>query len=155
VLQTPTRPDLSDLEQLLSITALPEGRPGRVVVQVRGEVDSYTEPLLRACLHSQITRPAVTELVVDLRKVTFLGAAGIAALLWARNACQARGIRFTVRAGAQRRVLRPLEVTGLMELVRDDLPEPAHRPGYGGRRPRGRPAARQPHHRRRPRPTHR
>jgi anti-anti-sigma factor len=155
VLQTPTRPDQNELEQLLSITALPEGRPGHVVVRVRGEVDSYTEPLLRACLHSQITRTAVTELVIDLRKVTFLGAAGIAALLSARNACQAGGIRFTVRAGEQRRVLRPLEVTGLMELVRADLPEPGQRPGYGGRRPRGRPAARQPHQRRRPRRTHR
>jgi anti-anti-sigma factor len=155
VLQTPTRPDLNDLEQLLSITALPEGRPGHVVVQVRGEVDSYTEPLLRACLRSHTTRPAVTDLVVDLRKVTFLGAAGIAALLWARDACQARGIRFTVRAGTQRRVLRPLELTGLMDLVRAHLPEPGHRPGYGGRRPRGRPAAREPHHRRRPRRTHR
>jgi anti-anti-sigma factor len=72
VLQTSARPDLTDLEQLLAITALPQRRPGSVVVEVRGEIDAYTEPLLRACLRSQITRPAVTDLVVDLRAVTFL-----------------------------------------------------------------------------------
>ena len=155
MLHTPTRPDPTDLEQLLAITALPEGRPGSVVVEVRGEVDSYTEPLLRACLRSQITRPAVRELVVDLRQVTFLGAVGIAALLWARDSCRARSIRFTVRAGAQRHVLRPLELTGLTDLVGADLPDAGQRPSHGGRRPRGRPSARQPHHRRRPRRAHR
>ena len=154
MLQTPARPEPTDLEQLLAITALPEGRPGSVVVQVRGEVDSYTEPLLRACLRSQITRLAVTELVVDLREVTFLGAVGIAALLAARNSCRARSIRFTVRAGAQRHVLRPLELTDLTDLVGADLPDPGHQPSHG-RRPRGRPSARQPHHRRRPRRPHR
>ena len=95
------------LEFVTAVFILPLRHP--VVVQVRGEVDSYTEPLLRACLRSQITRPAVRELVVDLRKVTFLGAVGIAALLSARDSCRARSIRFTVRAGAQRHVLRPLE----------------------------------------------
>jgi anti-sigma B factor antagonist len=155
VLQTPTRPDLTDLEELLAITALPEGRLGHVVVQVRGEIDTYTEPLLRACLRSQITRPAVTELVVDLRKVTFLGAAGVAALLSAQGSCRARGIRFAVRAGGKRQVLRPLELTGLMDLVQTDLPDAGSRPGYGRRRPSGRPAARPAHPRRRPRRAHR
>ena len=155
MLQTLTPLHRTDLEQLLSVTALPERRPGHVVVQVRGEIDTYTEPLLRACLRSQITRPTTAELVVDLRNVIFLGAAGIAALVSARTSCRTRGIRFAVRAGDQPRVRRPLALAGLADLVRAEPADAGHRPGPGGRQPRARRGRRQPHPPRRPGPTHR
>jgi len=50
MLPTPLRPAAPDPGQLLSVTALPAGRPGRVVVEVTGEVDAYTAPVLDLCL---------------------------------------------------------------------------------------------------------
>ena len=52
--------------QPLSVTTLPDPRPGRVVVEVVGEVDTCTAPALDVCLHSQAAQPGVRELVVYL-----------------------------------------------------------------------------------------
>ena len=76
MLPTPVSPAAPDPGQLLSVTALPAARPGRVVVEVTGEVDDYTAPVLDLCLQSQASRPGVREIVADLRRVTFLGSAG-------------------------------------------------------------------------------
>ena len=45
-----------DPGQLLSVRSLPDVRTGHVVVEVTGEVDTYTAPLLDACLRSQAGR---------------------------------------------------------------------------------------------------
>jgi len=129
VLHTPARPESGFPEELLSVAALPPGRSGDVVVRVRGEVDTFTAPLLRACLRTQVMRPAVAELVVDLREVTFMGAAGVGALALARRWCHEGGVRFRVRAGKQHRVLA---LTGFADLL---APDAGRRPGSGGRRP--------------------
>jgi anti-sigma B factor antagonist len=104
-------------DELLSVTGSPVDARGRVVVTVRGEVDAYTAPLLEACLDGQVARRKVRTVVVDLEQVGFLGATGIAVLLRARRRCLARGARLLVRSGGQRRVLQPLELTGLAPLV--------------------------------------
>ena len=66
MLHSPARRSASDPDQLLSVTTVPDRRPGRVVVDVVGEISAYTAPLLDACLNSQATRPGVRELVVHL-----------------------------------------------------------------------------------------
>jgi anti-sigma B factor antagonist len=53
--------------------------------------------------------------VVDLSAVTFLGSRGIAALVGANR--QSRGEALRVVVDANRPVIRPLEVTGLDEVL--------------------------------------
>ena len=83
---------------LLSVTVLPGRAPAQVVVEVVGEVDAATAPLLQLCLDGQADQAAVRELVVDLRRVTSLGAAGAAVLDRAAERCAARGARFVIRS---------------------------------------------------------
>jgi anti-anti-sigma factor len=105
VQHSPAHRSAPDAEQLLAVTTLPGTRPGRVVVEVTGEVDTYTAPLLGACLDSQSGRRGLRELIVDLEQVTILGTAGVAALAQARRRCRMRGARLVVRCGGRRRVL--------------------------------------------------
>jgi anti-anti-sigma factor len=104
VQQPPAHRSAPDPEQLLAVTTLPGTRPGRVVIEVTGEVDTYTAPLLGACLHSQSGRRGLRELIVDLEQVTLVGTAGIDALTQARRRCRMRGARLVVRCGGRRRV---------------------------------------------------
>ena len=114
-----------DHTRLLSVTALPPGRPDHGVVEVAGEVDTYTAPLLDACLTTQTRRRGVATLTVDMRRVTFLGAAGVSALARAQRRCRMRGARLTVVPDGQGRVLRPIRLGGL-----DDVLPPG--PAAGG-----------------------
>jgi anti-anti-sigma factor len=84
---------------LLSVAALPGHAPAQVVVEVAGEVNGATAPLLQLCLDGQVDQAAVREVVVDLGRVAFLGAAGVRVLQHARERCEARGARFAVRPG--------------------------------------------------------
>jgi anti-anti-sigma factor len=77
----------------------PADRRGRVVVEVIGEVDDYTAPLLDSCLHGQSARSAVRTLVVDLSRARRLSRAGVAAVEKAARRCVARGARLVVRPG--------------------------------------------------------
>jgi anti-anti-sigma factor len=128
-------------DPLLSVTTLPRTRPGYVVVEVVGELDTHTAPVVEACLHSQATQRGVRELVVDLRKVTFLGAAGATVLARAHRSCRRRGVRLVLHCGGRRTVLRPLRLTGLTDLLVIDPPD--HEPDHGrGRLPSPRRSAR-------------
>lgn len=93
---------------------------GRILVSVVGEVDHYTVPLLSACLNAHIGRRGVRELVIDLEGVTFLSAAGLAALEHTRRRCMAQGTCLRLRCNARGAVLRPLQLTGLAELFTID-----------------------------------
>jgi anti-sigma B factor antagonist len=116
--------------RMLSVTALPSTRPGRVVVEVDDEVDTFTAPLLDACLHSQATRPGTRHLVVDLRQVSFLGGAGARAVAQAERLCRRRGARLAVRGGTGI-VRHTLQLSGLGDLVSVEPPAvhgtPSHR----------------------------
>jgi anti-anti-sigma factor len=129
VLHTPAHRSAPDAGQgeLLSVTTLSDPCPGRVVVEVVGEVDSYTAPALEVCLQSQAGRPGVRELVVYLGQVTFLGAAGVEVLAQADRRCRMRGARLVIRTGRRRAVLRPLQLSGLTDVVAVD-PAEAERP---------------------------
>jgi anti-anti-sigma factor len=127
----------SDPDQLLSVDTVPDPCPGRVVVEVAGEVDSYTAPALDLCLTSQARRPGLRELVVFLGQVTFLGADGVRALARAHRRCRARGARLVIRTGGRRCVLRPLQLTGLTDRLPVDPPD-AEIPQSRAPRTRGR-----------------
>ena len=115
-------------EQLLSVTVRSGGPRGQTVVEVVGEVDAYTAPVLDACLTSQSRRPGLHELAVEMRQVTFLGAAGVTALAQADRRCRMRGARLVIRTGGRRAVLRPLQLTGLGELVALEQRPPGRAP---------------------------
>jgi len=101
-------------QELLSVDARPRGA-GCVVLEVVGHVDTFTAPLLRACLRTQLSRPGLRELTLDVGGVEFLGAAGVSAVAEARRRCRERGLRFRLRSHGRRQVLRPLELAGVVD----------------------------------------
>jgi anti-sigma B factor antagonist len=92
------------------------------VVHVVGEIDTLTAPVLRAQLDEHL--PVVPLLVLDLSDVTFLGSAGLAVLVAAKDSADARGHTLRLVCGS-RIVVRALEATGLLTLfdVADGVPE--------------------------------
>jgi anti-sigma B factor antagonist len=137
----PTSPEPSaapEPGQLLSVSASRGDRPGDVVVQVAGEVDAFTAPLLQLCLDSQTNRRDLRELAVDLEQVSVLGAAGVAALARARRRCGERNVRLVLRRAGRRRVLGLRQLAELAALVSTD-PVEASRPRARGRRTASRP----------------
>jgi anti-sigma B factor antagonist len=95
---------------------------GALVVHVVGEIDTLTAPILRAQLDDHL--PAVKLLVLDLSQVTFLGSAGLAVLVAAKDDADRRGHTLRLVPGS-RIVTRALEATGLLTLfdVADGVPE--------------------------------
>ena len=87
---------------------------GAVTVTVVGEVDTFTAPVLRASLDTQLEQQP-TDLVIDLCGVQFLGSAGLAVLVETQKAARSRDVGLTLIAST-RAVTRPLEVTGLIDL---------------------------------------
>jgi anti-sigma B factor antagonist len=82
-----------------------------MVVHVDGDIDTLTSPLLSSYLADQFaTNPQV--LVLDLTGVQFLGSAGLAALIMAREEAERRDTKLRL-VSASHAVLRPLAATGL------------------------------------------
>jgi anti-sigma B factor antagonist len=111
---TPAPRAVPDPRRLLSVTAVPGERPGHVVVQVTGEVDAYTAPLLQLCLDSQAGQHGLRELVVDLELVTVLRADAVTVLARAHRRCRLTGARLVIRTGGRRDVP---ELGGLADVV--------------------------------------
>jgi anti-sigma B factor antagonist len=86
------------------------------VVSADGEIDSTTAPLLSQRL-TELLDTEVRELTVDLRGVTFLDSAGLCALATAHRRAARQDVRMRVLAGS-RAVVRPLQITGLWDLLR-------------------------------------
>ncbi|BBG00252.1 MULTISPECIES: STAS domain-containing protein [Pseudonocardia] len=95
---------------------------GAVVVHVHGEIDTMTAPVLTERLADQI--PSASLLVVDLSRVTFLGSAGLAALVEAKEKTAGADRRLRLVCGSHA-VTRALEATSLLSLfdVADGVPE--------------------------------
>ena len=87
--------------------------PSVRVVRVAGELDMQTASQLDSCLLSQIDGRG-GHVVVDLSKVSFLGAAGQTSLVRAREAATCRHIKLHLAGVDHRAVARPLEITGLL-----------------------------------------
>jgi len=84
-------------------------------VAVRGEIDMDNADHLTHVLTAAL-REAPAGLVVDLAGVTFLGAAGIGALVVCRAAAERAGRRFTL-TNPRPMARRVLEITGLADLL--------------------------------------
>jgi anti-sigma B factor antagonist len=86
------------------------------VVSAAGEIDSTTAPVLRQHLDSLLDGD-VRELTVDLGRVGFLDSAGLCVLATAHRRAVRQDVRMRVLASS-RAVVRPLQITGLWELLR-------------------------------------
>ena len=86
-----------------------------VLLTVTGEVDSSTAPSLRAAVDSAFA-DRVPTLTVDLDGVTFLDSAGLCVLAGAHRRAAEGGVLLRVVASS-RAVIRPLQITGLYDLL--------------------------------------
>ena len=86
-----------------------------VLVTATGEVDSTSSSLLRQRLDDLLDGD-VREFTVDLVGVTFLDSAGLSVLASAHRRAVRQGVRMRVLASS-RAVIRPLEITGLWQLL--------------------------------------
>ena len=83
---------------------------------VTGEVDEDTADGLTVLMMNAAEQVAVSEIVVDLRQVTFLAAAGVRALMRGRDAAAALGHGFRV-VNASGIVLRVLRISGVTQIL--------------------------------------
>jgi anti-sigma B factor antagonist len=92
-----------------------------------GEIDSSSAPLFRERLEP-LLHGDVAEITIDLTAVTFLDSAGLCVLAAAHRRAVASGNTVRVLASS-RAVIRPLQITGLWELLQvEHVPAKADRP---------------------------
>jgi anti-sigma B factor antagonist len=113
--------DADEIGEVIRFDVVSHGDDARVM-HVVGEIDTLTAPVLRSRLDEQVS--AVRLLVLDLSDVTFLGSAGLAVLVAAKDDADRR--RHTLRlVPGSRIVTRALEATGLLGLfeIADGVPQ--------------------------------
>ena len=100
--------------ELVSIDVSASG--SGTIVTAAGEIDSTSAPVLRQHLDALLDG-VVGDLTVDLRQVSFLDSAGLCVLATAHRRAVRQDVRMRVLASS-RAVIRPLQITGLWELLR-------------------------------------
>ena len=115
-------------------TEVSRPRPGTVLLEVDGEIDTATAPRLQAGLDEALDAADAegSRVVVDLTGVTFLASSGLAVLIGGARRVTALGGRLRLVA-ASRSVTRPLQVTGADALF-DTFDDVAVRPLRGASR---------------------
>ena len=98
------------------------GSASGVLLTVAGEVDSSSASSLRAAVDSAFADGARV-LTIDLDGVTFLDSAGLCVLAGAHRRAAEEGVRLRVLAST-RAVIRPLQITGLWDLLEVERVEP-------------------------------
>jgi anti-sigma B factor antagonist len=93
-----------------------------VRLAVTGEVDSSSAPALRTSVDEAFAAGA-RDITIDLDAVTFLDSAGLCVLAGAHRRAEEDGVRLRVLA-SNRAVMRPLQITGLWELLAVEQVEP-------------------------------
>ncbi len=88
------------------------------MVTVAGEIDADTAPLLKSAVTRAIEDTPRGDRVLDLTAVTFLDSAGLAALVDATERAEERREALRIVVDANRPVIRPIEVTGLDDVLR-------------------------------------
>jgi anti-sigma B factor antagonist len=109
-----TAASIDPATELLTVDVV--GSAPVVSLAVAGEVDSTSAPQLREEIDAVLLDDDVRELVLDLDGVTFLDSAGLAVLAGTHRRTVPHGIRFRVLASG-RAVIRPMQITGLWELL--------------------------------------
>lgn len=119
--------DTSDVGEVVRFDVVPHGDDA-LVVHVVGEIDTLTAPVLHAQLDEHLAGTQL--LVLDMSQVSFLGSAGLAVLVAAKEDADRRGHRLRLVPGS-RIVTRALEATGLLGLfdVAGDVPQALHPTG--------------------------
>lgn len=95
-------------------TSLSRPHSDAVVLDVDGEVDTLTAPVLEASL-AELLGTGGRRLVVDLTGVTFLASSGLATLIRAAQRAADLELRLHLVTDS-RTVRRPLEITGVDQL---------------------------------------
>jgi anti-sigma B factor antagonist len=85
-------------------------------VSAAGEVDSTSAPVLRQQLETLLDGD-VREITVDLGRVTFLDSAGLCVLAAVHRRASRKDVAMRVLASS-RAVIRPLQITGLWDLLK-------------------------------------
>jgi anti-anti-sigma factor len=85
-----------------------------------GELDLSNRDAIGEVFIAEVNRPGTTTVCIDLSRVSFLGSAGVQALLIGYRAAEVLGRRYTV-VGANGAPLRVLKLTGVLALF-DDAP---------------------------------
>lgn len=88
-----------------------------MVVAVQGEVDMLTVARLQAAAEEALREAAGLPVVVDLTAVTYLGSHGLAALVEAASKAESHGEPLRLVVDETRPVVRPLQVSGLDEVL--------------------------------------
>jgi len=101
-----------DIDEVVRFDVVEHGPDARVL-HVVGEVDTLTAPVLRTRLDEHLAEVGL--LVLDLTAVTFLGSAGLAVLVGAKDEADRVGHKLRLVPGS-RIVVRALEATGLLTL---------------------------------------
>jgi anti-sigma B factor antagonist len=113
--------EFGDIGEIIRFDVVDHGNGLRVLHAV-GELDTLTSPLLQARVAEQLAE--ARSLVIDLSEITFLGSAGLAVLVGAKDDADSRNCRLWLVPGS-RIAKRALEATGLLTLfqVADDVTE--------------------------------
>ena len=88
-----------------------------LVIAVTGEVDLPVAPELHDALQEGLNDARTSAYVVDLTGVTFFGSTGLSVLLEAAQQAQRQGQLLRVIVGTNAVVTRPIEVTGLDQVL--------------------------------------
>jgi anti-sigma B factor antagonist len=101
------------------MTVSTEDRPDVLVMRVEGDVDGLTAARLSSAIAEAFDKLSGRTLVLDLTKVRFLGSIGLRTLRdSAREAVHHRGVQpLRVVVDHQRPVIRPIEITGLDQIL--------------------------------------
>ena len=103
-------PELADLLRLHTPT------PDAVIVRVSGTVDRRGAQLLAELARKQLNR--APHVVIDLGNVSALGPRGVAVLLMLHQEATGRGTDLRIVGAEHDAVHRPLQLTGLTQLLR-------------------------------------
>ncbi|WP_405136944.1 anti-sigma factor antagonist [Nocardia sp. NBC_01388] len=87
------------------------------VVAIWGEVDGTTAPQLAAAVQAGLDRTRARYCVLDLTDVQFLGGAGLKTLAATNLEAEIRREPLRIVVDANRPVIRPLEISGLEEVL--------------------------------------
>jgi anti-sigma B factor antagonist len=87
-----------------------------VTLELGGELDISTAERLQQAVARLCVADGPRELVVDLRRLTFVDSSGLAAMVYTNKLCERHGCRLSVIRGSQA-VHNVFELTGLDELL--------------------------------------
>jgi len=97
------------------LSAKVDSRNGIGRIALQGELDTWTEPVLREHL-DRLEIDGVKAITLDVRGLTFLDSTALQSFIEARSRAAANGHRFLIR-GVGPRVRRLFEITGIEFLL--------------------------------------